>query len=90
MSTSDLARATDWETDLSEPETRDATICTPPAPMPSPEPYPLQNIESLFYKTMPDPFEEKLQRKIDSCGPYCSCLVTAALFILALIYFVQR
>ncbi len=39
---------------------------------------------------MPDPFEEKLQRKIDSCGPCCSCLVTAALFILALIYCVQR
>lgn len=39
---------------------------------------------------MPDPFEEKLQHKIDSCGPCCSCLVTAALVILTLIYFVQR
>jgi len=59
-------------------------------PDPKPRPSPLQHLESLFYKTMPDPFEEKLRRQIDSCGPCCSCLVTAALIILLLIYLIQR
>ena len=59
-------------------------------PNAKPRPFPLQNLESLFYKTMPDPFEEKLQRQIDSCGPCCSCLVTAALTLLLLIYLIQR
>jgi len=59
-------------------------------PYAKPRPFPLQRLESLFYKTMPDPFEEKLQRQINSCGPCCSCLVTAALIILLLIYLIQR
>jgi hypothetical protein len=39
---------------------------------------------------MPDEFAQKLQRQIDSCGPCCSCLVTAILVVLIAIYLLQR
>jgi hypothetical protein len=39
---------------------------------------------------MPDEFEQKLKHQIDSCGPCCSCLVTAILVVLIAIYLLQR
>ena len=39
---------------------------------------------------LPDEFEQKLKHKIDSCGPCCSCLVTAILIVLIAIYLLQR
>jgi hypothetical protein len=44
----------------------------------------------LFYETVRSEFEQKLQRQIDSCGPCCSCLVTAILIVLIAICLLQR
>ena len=35
-------------------------------------------------------FREKWQRRIDGCGPYCSCLVIIIVMILAFFGFVFR
>jgi hypothetical protein len=35
-------------------------------------------------------FRDKWQSRIDSCGPYCSCLVTIVLVILIAIFLLQR
>jgi hypothetical protein len=35
-------------------------------------------------------FNDKWQRRIDGCGPYCSCLVTFILMVLIAIFLLQR
>jgi len=35
-------------------------------------------------------FREKWQRRIDGCGPYCSCLVIVIVVVLAFFAFVLR
>ena len=56
--------------------------------MPSPDP--LLGSRFLFYKVMPDEFEQKLKHKIDSCGPCCSCLVMIVMAVLFGIYVLGR